>query len=107
MDWEPIFEEEVLELVSDGWFSMNAEQRAIWDTIKVIPEKWTGDNELEEDDEFWVVAVTRTHVLWYNHIVEGFNLSRYLTKGHIASYQSQQDDLEITLQHAINLGGSS
>lgn len=106
-DWEPIFEEEVLALISDGWYSMNTEQRQCWEAIKIIPEKWLGDDDMGEDTAFWVVAVTATRVVWYNHITEGFALSRYVAKGQIPAYESHQDDLEIAVQHVINRGDFS
>jgi hypothetical protein len=44
---------------------------------------------------FWVVAVYRDRVLWYNDVEEGFNVSQYQLSGVIpaSEYWCNQDPL--------------
>ena len=117
MTWEATFEEEILELVGAAWGVMTAEQKLIWEKVKIPPEKWPADFDLSEfyvvedivdvDEDvsgFWVVAVFESTVLWYNDIEEGFNLSNYRPYGYIAQYGNKQDDLEVAFQQAIDAG---
>ena len=161
---EPIYEEEILELVSNAWDVMGGAQKEFWEKNKIIPEMWTeeviasdatsdvgwgegawsesddlddldgdssdaherfssdpgvdaglefdeqgeGDADVDalDDDQsagFWVVAVCKNRVLWYNHKEKGFNVTAFDSYGKISVYGSKQDDLDVALQKMISL----
>jgi hypothetical protein len=52
---------------------------------------------------FWVIAVIRDKVLWYNDIEGGFNVSRFDRYGTIPSdeYRSNQDTLTLALRELL------
>jgi hypothetical protein len=60
--------------------------RAEWARIRIEPEKWRCSPWGDEGGGFWVVAVDGDRVLWFNDIEEGFNWSRYSTRGTIDEY---------------------
>lgn len=108
MDWKPISEEEIRSLIDSACVRMNAEQRRVWEKIRVDPVKWSQDPWGNEGKGFWVVALIGQHVVWYNDIEDGFNLSAYESHGTIEEYWCNQDQLEWAVQNIINgLQGSS
>ncbi|PCJ44446.1 MAG: hypothetical protein COA99_06850 [Moraxellaceae bacterium] len=50
MTWEAMYEEEILELVGAAWGAMTAAQKQIWEKVKISPEKWPIDCDLNELD---------------------------------------------------------
>ena len=53
-----------------------------WQLIKMDPTKWIEKDYGDEGGGFWVVAICRTKVIWYNNIEDSFNISakKYMTK---------------------------
>lgn len=103
MKWEPLTEATLWDYVNDAFSRMNAEQRKIWEAIKIPPSKWRLDSFGEPGGGFWVVAVIGSSVIWYNDIEEGFNQSSYSEFGKIDEYWCNQDQLERAVQNVINL----
>ncbi|MEL6871178.1 MAG: hypothetical protein AAFO81_15375 [Pseudomonadota bacterium] len=102
MDWEPISESEIHDLIDIACERMNAEQRRVWEKIKIAPEKWIQDPWGHEGKGFWIVAIIGRYIVWYNDIEDGFNLSTYVSFGKIDEYWCNQDQLEWTVQNIIN-----
>jgi hypothetical protein len=59
MDWKPISEERLLDLINKGRRQMNSFERRFWDAICIDPEKWRQDPYGSLGDGFWVVAISR------------------------------------------------
>ena len=49
--------------------------RALWNSIKMPPEKWSQVSYPESGDKFWVVGLAGKTAVYYNDIEEGFNVS--------------------------------
>lgn len=108
MDWKPISEVDVRQLIDSACERMDADQRRVWEKIRVTPEKWNQEPWGNEGKRFWVVALIGRHIIWYNDIEDGFNLSSYENYGTIEEYWCNQDQLEWTIQIIIDgLQGSS
>jgi hypothetical protein len=103
MNWTPIPEVEIWDLINNAWERMTFEQRRFWEVIKIDPSKWHEPQYGKQGGGFWVVAVFGNFVLWYNDIEDGFNLSMYQTYGTIDDYWCNQDRLEVAVQDVINL----
>ncbi len=73
---------------------MRPAELRLWELVRVVPEKWAlppwGDN----GGGFWVVGMIGGHVVWYNDIEEGFNLSCYRERGVIGEYWCNQGSLQ-------------
>ena len=74
-------------------FLFNDYQKNFWMTIKTEPMKWLGRPPESEVEEFWIVGILGRHVIYYNDIEEGFNVSPYSTFGEILEYRSNQSEL--------------
>ena len=75
---------------------------AVWDAIRIEPEKWAQHPYGEQGKGFWVVGLIGRTVLWYNDIEEGFNRSEFAVHGTIKDYWCNQDELEVTVQYVLN-----
>jgi hypothetical protein len=95
--WSPVTEEELRAMIAVGEKSMDADLLLMWQAIRVIPTKWELHPRGDEGGGFWVVAVFGQHVLWFNDIEDGFNLSRYSDPGKIDEYCCNQDELDDSL----------
>ncbi|WP_417535056.1 hypothetical protein [Marinobacterium stanieri] len=102
MDWEPISEAQIWDLINKSYERMTVEQCRIWEVIKVIPEKWAQEPWGNEGKGFWVVAVVGQTVIWFNDIEDGFNRSQFEEFGRIKDYFCNQDELEWQVQNVID-----
>lgn len=102
MTWSPMTEEEIWSVLNSALESMSLPQRRLWDSIRIIPEKWQQHPYGDKGGGFWAVAIIGRVVVWYNDIEEGFNRSKYTTYGEIDEYYCDQDELEWTIQHILN-----
>ena len=100
MTWEPISKEDLRELLN---VSFTKEQKQLWDSIRIVPEKWKEDVHGAEGNGFWVVGIYNKNVIWYNDIEEGFNISPYTTLGKIDEYGCEQDELNWALDKLIKI----
>ena len=96
MDWQPISEQGLLELINETRARMNLLERRFWDAIEIPPEKWQQTPYGSEGGGFWAVAILGRIVVWYNDVEDGFNYSTYQQVGTIPEneYWCNQDDLE-------------
>ena len=102
-DWEPITELDLWDLIVKAEPRMNCEQRRLWSVIKIDPQKWELTPFGDLDSGFWAVGLLGESVVWYNDIEDGFNISTYRSFGRIGEYWCNQDDLEHTVQHLLDL----
>jgi hypothetical protein len=72
--------------------------RSEWERIRIEPEKWRCSPWGDETGGFWAVAIDGDHVLWFNDIEEGFNWSRFSSRGIIDEYVCNQDAFEQILE---------
>lgn len=72
--------------------------RAEWERIRIEPERWRCSPWGDHTGGFWAVAIDDGRVLWFNEIEEGFNWSRYSTRGTIDEYLCNQTELATILE---------
>lgn len=101
MEWKQTSEVEIWDMIDKSCSRMTAQQKKLWETIKIDPVKWQQDPYGDEGKGFWVVALIGKTVIWFNDIEEGFNLSTYSEIGKINEYWCDQDDLEHAIQKLI------
>jgi len=102
IEWEPITEAALRARVAQGEARMTADQRRVWQAIRIEPEKWQQHPYGDAGAGFWVVAVIGRTVIWYNDIEDGFNRSAYSAYGTIDDYWCNDDELEVTVQYLIS-----
>jgi len=102
MDWEPISEDGIWNNINSGYDRMSFAQKRLWESIKIVPEKWTEESYGKAGDGFWVVAIMGKCVIWFNDIEDGFNQSKYSEYGKISEYLCEQDELEWAIQNILN-----
>jgi len=61
--------------------------------MKIFPEKWIEQEYRNEGCGFWAVGLMGNHVVWYNDIEEGFNVSPFANYGSIKGYEAAQSKL--------------
>ncbi len=103
MDWEPISEASLWDLINAAEMRMDIVQARLWEAIRIQPAKWAEPSYGGVGGGFWVVAVIGSMVVWYNDIEYGFNRSRYFSYGKIDEYLCNQDELEMTVQQIADL----
>ena len=86
--------EELEELIASGLQAMDDTVQAAWMAMRVEPEKWQCSPWGDDGGGFWVVAERDGKVVWYNDIEDGFNVSRFTTRGIIADYGCDQTSFE-------------
>jgi hypothetical protein len=101
MDWQPISEGSVWDLINAAELRMTAPQQKLWDSVRIIPMKWTEPSYGVAGGGFWAVGVIGSTVVWYNDIEDGFNCSPYRTFGEIEEYRCNQDDLEHVMEDLL------
>jgi hypothetical protein len=102
MNWQPIPEAKLWDLINAAWDRMSPPQKQLWEVIKIAPEKWQEPSYGQAGDGFWVVGLIGRSIVWYNDIEDGFNRSRYIRHGTIAEYWCNQDELEVTVQRILD-----
>ena len=108
--WRPIELESLYDWINRGDAAMDHPTRRLWNAIRVEPQKWQLHPWGDLGGGFWVVGVIGCHVVWFNDIERGFNISRYATAGTIAGYYCNQDELNDTvlaIQSMIDDGRTS
>ena len=96
-DWKPISLSDLNKEIENGVKLMSQDQLELWRKVSIKPEKWIEEEFGKEGGGFWVVAIYGNHVVWYNDIEEGFNISTYSTYGKIEEYWAEQDELQWTI----------
>ena len=105
MEWRPIAEDRIWELMNSARTRMNPLERRFWDAIRIDPEKWTQHPYGDIGGGFWAVALLGRRVVWFNDIENGFNWSNYRDYGSIPEeeYRCNQDRLESTIRELMNI----
>jgi hypothetical protein len=81
MKLAPFTQIQVKEEIAFGIEKMTEKELNFWHSISIEPEKWQEFEYGIESNGFWVVAICKDHVIWYNDIEEGFNISDYTNSG--------------------------
>ena len=103
MDWAPISEVELCDLVIKAEARMSPQLSKLWQAIKIRPQKWSEQSHGQVGGGFWVVALVGENAIWYNDIEEGFNRSSYRDVGKLDEYVCNQDELEVAVQGVLVL----
>lgn len=102
MTWTPITEERLWDKVNASESRMSPPQMRMWEMIRIPPQKWAQEPYGSEGGGFWVVAIAGTHVIWYNDIEDGFNISAYSEFGTIDEYGCSQLELEDAVLYVLD-----
>jgi hypothetical protein len=105
--WTPVSLEEIEKMIYGLPSLLSQEQLALWNFIKVTPQKWQEATMGEEGGGFWVVGIAGNKALYYNDIEDGFNLSTYSQHGNLEEYNCSQSDLHemiVYLSESIRKG---
>jgi len=105
MDWKPLSEERLLELINTDRKRMNPLEKRFWDAICIPPEKWKQHPYGEYGNGFWAVAIIGKIVVWYNDIEDGFNRSQYVNYSEIPTdeYWCNQDRLDLQIRQLMHM----
>lgn len=97
--WQPIALAEIQQLLASDLRACSPTQREFFEAARLPPVKWQLSPWGDQGGGFWVVAVHRDRVLWYNDIEGGFNVSRFEVRGRILpeEYSCNQDPLRWAL----------
>ena len=76
--------------------NLDQDVEKLWYKIKIFPEIWKCTDVIEEN--FWVVAKAQNYMIWYNDIVESFNVSSFQNEGEILNYFTSKHDLNTALR---------
>lgn len=99
--WIALSKKDLVQELFLAEFNIDNEQLKFWNKIKIEPEIWSCNDVIEEN--FWIVAKTNKHIIWYNDIEEGFNISKYKIEGIIISYNNSKQELHLALKQLIKL----
>jgi len=91
-------EEDIWDLINKESVSLDKQEGLFFDALRIMPEKWSLPPYGDHNDGFWVVGIIGQMVLWYNHIEDGFNSSRYSKYGIINEYWCNQDSLPMAIR---------
>lgn len=91
--WQPLAEDKLLDMIDNAEWMMEPPVRAVWDRIKIQPNKWKLSPHGDMGGGFWVVALVGQWCLYYNDIEEGFNGSEWEQFGRISTYWCNQPNL--------------
>jgi hypothetical protein len=99
MNWAPISLDELETLLARDLLECPSELIDFFETVRILPAKWSQKPYGVEGGGFWVVATKQDIVLWYNDIEDGFNVSRFVTPGQIPDneYWCNHDSLRVAL----------
>jgi hypothetical protein len=103
MDWAPISEVDLWDLVIKAEARMFPQLSRLWQAIKITPQKWNEQSYGQAGGGFWVVALIGENAIWYNDIEDGFNRSSYRHIGELDEYFCNQDELEAAVQGVLAL----
>jgi hypothetical protein len=102
VDWKPISESSLWDLLNGAEFRMDVDVARFWEAVRVPPEKWVLHPYGDIGGGFWVVGILGPRVIWFNDIEDGFNVSEYRSPGEIADYWCDQHQLEVVLQQLLH-----
>lgn len=68
MEWEPLSETELWDLINTAYDQMDLSQRRLWEIIRIRPEKWVQHPYGDSGGGFWALAIIGSTVVWYNDI---------------------------------------
>ena len=102
MTWTPIGGEELAKVIANAVAAMEPSARLLWSLIRVRPVRWSLSKWGELGGGFWVVGLLGEHVVWFNDIEWGFNVSRYEDYGVISEYWCNQDELQHTIYFLLH-----
>jgi hypothetical protein len=68
-------------LVAEG--DLSPEALRLWEALRIDPECWTPPDGSDFGFGFWAVAKRDNQVVWYNHLVEGFQRGSFTKSGKI------------------------
>jgi hypothetical protein len=91
MTWHPIQLDDLGAMISRELAECSEEQRAFFERVAVAPKKWQSPYG-DDGGGFWVVAIHRDRVLWYNDIEDGFNVSTFEVQGEIPEHEDWCND---------------
>jgi len=103
MEWKPITELELLDVIQSTETELNGEYWNFWQLVKTNPKKWDEETYGKAGGGFWVVAICGQKVIWYNDIEEGFNISDYKEFGRFEGFYCNQDELNIAVMRLYEL----
>ena len=103
LEWKPISLSQLYEQIRKTETHLNGTHQEFWKLIKIDPVKWQEKEYGDEGGGFWVVAIYGAHVIWYNDIEEGFNVSKFNTLGEITEYHCNQDELNVAVIRLFDL----
>lgn len=95
--WSPIPLDELCELIRRSEAEMSFAERRLWGLVRIEPEKWSLSPWGDQGGGFWAVGLLGKHVIWYNDIEDGFNVSRCAERGVIGEYWCNQGSLQPVL----------
>lgn len=98
MNWTPITEAALWNLILAAEARMAPPEARLWECVRIPPQKWMEPSFGEPGGGFWAVGIIGCTVIWYNDIEDGFNCSSYSDFGTIGEYWCNQDELEHALQ---------
>ena len=101
-EWKPITLNELNIEIQKTEKDLEGEIMEFWKSIKIEPEKWAEKEFGNEGGGFWVVAVYKNKVIWYNDIEDGFNLSEFEKVGEIEKYNCQDDEISWAVTKLYN-----
>jgi hypothetical protein len=106
LNWSPIDEKALFKLISSAEWILEGLDKGFWRLIKLSsPEKWKqhphGDEDGDEGDGFWVVAIFGNRCIYYNDIEDGFNISTFGEWGTIDEYWCNQSKLEELVSNIV------
>jgi hypothetical protein len=92
MNWKPMDLAKLESLLATHLADCTDEQRCFFETVRIEPTKWRLSPWGDLGGGFWVVAVHRDRVIWFNDIEDGFEVSRFEVRGEIpeGEYRSSQ-----------------
>jgi hypothetical protein len=100
--WYPITRllsrDELDSMIANAVAAYDDAVRSEWERIRIEPEKWRCSPWGDASGGFWVVAIDDGRALWFNDIEEGFNWSRYSSRGTIDEYLCEETDLLTILE---------
>lgn len=83
MEWKPITESALWELILAAEARMEPPESKPWECVRIPPHKWKEPSYGDVGGGFRVVGIIGNTVIWYNDIEEGFNQSSYVDFGTI------------------------
>ncbi len=93
--------------IANALAAYDDEIRAAWNRIRIEPERWLCPAGPHQPEGFWVVALDDDQALFFNDIEEGFNWSRYRTRGTLDEYGCNQDSFTELLERMARAQGEA